>query len=545
MKVRNLKIPVKIMLLFIGLLVISDIILVSIISTRFSNTMLTMVKQDVSDIAKCAAEAVDAEAFAAIAEEGAEGEAFRKVYDELAGFRDSSSATYIYSYGYDESGNIIYAVDTDTEEPADWGSEADIFDALLTAFDGEASVDDEPTEDEWGVFITGYAPIICDEEVVGVVGVDTDYYEFRKQTRTMTVTTIVIFAAILLLAVVGVVFIGRRLESGFVTLNDKIVEMANGSGDLSREVVITTGDEFEVIAGSVNKFIEQVKKLVEEVAEVSNRNADTIRQVNERILAVSAGMHQCSESSGNVSMNLSGAAGEVNVLADNIGRVDSYVEQANEDASKAGALALEHEREAARRMLEYNEKIREAMEAANDVVEVRKIARSIESIATQTKLLSLNAQIEASHAGERGRGFAVVATEVQTLSISISDSVSEISAISERVLKAMNNLTECVGRLMDYLTNEVSGDYKAFAKLGADYEDTTEKIRHEMGALKERSEVIASTVAQVNASIGEINRAVADSSGQISAINESSAEIGESMNSLLKNPILNCDKEHG
>ena len=80
------------------------------------------------------------------------------------------------------------------------------------------------------------------------------------------------------------------------------------------------------------------------------------------------------------------------------------------------------------------------------VADSMEIIGSIQSIANQTNLLSLNASIEAARAGEAGRGFAVVATEVQTLSKSTKDTTNHISEkltnVNESVKDILNRINE-------------------------------------------------------------------------------------------------------
>ncbi len=68
----------------------------------------------------------------------------------------------------------------------------------------------------------------------------------------------------------------------------------------------------------------------------------------------------------------------------------------------------------------------------NDSESIMDLSSVIAQIATQTKLLSLNASVEAARAGDAGKGFSVVATEVKSLADRIDDATGKITRITEQ-----------------------------------------------------------------------------------------------------------------
>ena len=113
---------------------------------------------------------------------------------------------------------------------------------------------------------------------------------------------------------------------------------------------------------------------------------------------------------------------------------------------------------ATNQMQEVAVKQEEVTEAANTIEAAvsasMEIIGSIQSIANQTNLLSLNASIEAARAGDAGRGFAVVATEVQTLSNSTKETTGHIAEKLNNVNESVKDILAKIRQISASITEE-------------------------------------------------------------------------------------------
>ena len=82
------------------------------------------------------------------------------------------------------------------------------------------------------------------------------------------------------------------------------------------------------------------------------------------------------------------------------------------------------------------------------------IINSIQSIASQTNLLSLNASIEAARAGDAGRGFAVVANEVQNLSNSTKNTTNDIAKILGEMNSSVKDMLGKISMINENISSE-------------------------------------------------------------------------------------------
>ena len=113
---------------------------------------------------------------------------------------------------------------------------------------------------------------------------------------------------------------------------------------------------------------------------------------------------------------------------------------------------------ATQQMEDVTRRQEEVMESAKTielaVADSMEIIGSIQSIANQTNLLSLNASIEAARAGEAGKGFAVVATEVQTLSKSTKETTNHISDKLTNVNESVKDILNRINEISDSIAVE-------------------------------------------------------------------------------------------
>ncbi len=547
MKVRRFSIFSQLFLLLAILLLIGNGTLGVSVYNRTESALFKQIQTNVINIAQCAAANVSGDVFSTI-NIGDEGtEAYAQIVDELALFRDNSELEYIYTLRQIGEEEFIFVVDSDPEEPAAIGDECDFTEALGEACANKVTLaDDEPFSDEWGTHVSAYSPIFSGDTVVGAVGVDISANWIDEQMAAIRNLVIVLCVAIYIFSLVILTLLMTKFKGSMKKLNDKVLELASGSGDLTKEIDIYTGDELEVIAGNMNSFIRQIRKLVTDVSvsvtEMMNSSDDLNRTIdsNNRIMSsmsseiedISANMQECSASSKILSQNLSENAEQITNFAQNVNQIREMVQNANENAQKTSTVAKDNRENAMTSITLLQEKLLTSASDMQKIERVQEIADEIGHIASQTRMLSLNAQIEAARAGTMGTGFAVVATEVGKLSNEIDNAVSEINNINSQIISASDAITNISQEMIRFVSEDVVRDYDAFANLGEEYGNTTATIRNQMVEIGEQSIRISQEISDIDVSVREISESVATTAKRANELALSTNGIADSLKDL-------------
>ncbi len=544
MKVRKISIFNQLFIWLAILLLAGNGILGVFIYSRANDALFDQIQANAKNIAQCAAHNVNGAVLDTIEVGQEETDAYALIINELALFRDGTDLEYIYTLRYEGDGKFIFLADADTEEPAAIGDECEATDAMLQSVEEQiTTADEEAFTDEWGDHISAYSPVMDGDEMVGMVGVDISATWITEQMAALRNLVIIIAIVTYIVSLLILGLLMNKFKKSMGKLNDKVKELASGSGDLTKEIDIHTGDELEVIAGNMNTFISQVRSLVQDVARATGEilstgealsatvsdNVRVMTQMNEEMNGISANMEESSASSGQLSQNLSESAENINMFADNVNEIRRMVQQANENAQRSCAAAKENRENTLEAIRNLQIRMQQTHEDAQQIEKVKQIAEEISEIASETSMLSLNAQIEAARAGEQGRGFAVVATQVGQLSNDIDRAVAEINDINVQVLSAVAALTEVAEEMIRFVSEDIVKDYDAFAELGEEYGNTTQAIREQVAQIGEQSTQISNNIAEINESVQGITSTVmltAESAGEIArSTNEISASL--------------------
>jgi methyl-accepting chemotaxis protein len=135
-------------------------------------------------------------------------------------------------------------------------------------------------------------------------------------------------------------------------------------------------------------------------------------------------------------------------------------------------------------------------EISRDSEGLLEINSVMQSIASQTNLLSMNAAIEAAHAGESGKGFAVVADEIRKLAENSSHQSKTISAVLKKIKSSIDKITASTDNVLNKFEAIDSG-----VKVVAEQE---ENIRNAMEEQGEGSKQILQSIGSLNETTGNV-----------------------------------------
>lgn len=379
-----------------------------------------------------------------------------------------------------------------------------------------------------------YASYYVDDEETYIAVVTADETDITASTKHIRNSVlVVVLIGVLLFGSASIVYaniIGKPLVllcKATEKLSEGNVSVRCDTKSNIREIasVISSFQKLTAaLSDSIGNVVESAASLREAIVSVDEMtagNVESVSQINDAINEVSATSQTVAENAQHMADKNLVLERDVEDLNENVVILldaAQTIKTVNTEASECMKSVYEGSKDSVSAIQNISTKINDTNKA---VESISKAVVAIESIASQTNLLSLNASIEAARAGEAGRGFAVVADEIRSLADSSAESAQEIKVIIESIMTLSGETVE----ISDQVTNVIS-------KEQADIEATQKKFN-------ELLEAIDNSLAEINKIKGMTVSLDTVKNDMVTAITELSA-VSEELGASAEEVAASC-----
>lgn len=274
-------------------------------------------------------------------------------------------------------------------------------------------------------------------------------------------------------------------------------------GDLNHILDAFAKGDYTVKSGCRDAYVGEFDTVHAKLIATTEHVSDALKSIRESSNQVAQGSDQLAVSAQDLAKNATDQAVAVDSLAQSVSEITEQIL----GTSKSIDIVHDKAKDVGTTAAVSQQKMTELTEAMERISvtskEIGQVIEEIESIASQTNLLSLNASIEAARAGEAGKGFAVVAEEIRQL--------------SEQTKDATNRITDII------------------QDLNEDAQHAMDSMEHSADSIREQNELIETTKNKfetINDEMQSLASAIGEIEGSMQSILNSTDTISQSISNL-------------
>lgn len=383
-----------------------------------------------------------------------------------------------------------------------------------------------------------------------------------------TITSTLLILAVLLLAFL---IINRTIVRSITLTTRNLQEISQGARDLTVQMDVKTQDEIGILAHSFNSFVDRLREIMKTVK-------NDMQSINQRQSDLAANAEETSSASTEISSNVQNINKEIERLDNEVQDESSAIEELrrtvenlkNNVESQSSAITqstasieemmaslqsvaqtIENKQAASQSLSktieEGSKTVEESSRAIEEIVQqagrITEISEVITNVAGQTNLLSMNAAIEAAHAGESGKGFAVVADEIRKLAEASQNNSKQISTTIKEILESLESASKASHtnlETFDVIRRETQETVDAFNEINSNTQELSQGSRqileaitdlnHIASEVKSGSDEMLESVDVVSKVTNRVTQISATVKTGIHEISSGTNEIAESMN---------------